>query len=80
MRHSFNRFRNELLDVVSARSDKAELAERLARFAVTNTLAAERDKAIMERDQARRQYQDAQIALRLMTNERDEARALGRLA
>lgn len=65
---------------MSARTDKSELAERLARFAVTNTLCAERDNAIMQRDQARRQVRELETALRIVTNERDEARALGRIA
>jgi hypothetical protein len=65
---------------MNARTDKAELAERLARFTVTNTLAAERDKAIMQRDKAVRENKGLQTQLRMALKERDEARALGRTA
>jgi hypothetical protein len=65
---------------MSARTDKSELAERLARFAVTNTLAAERDKAIMQRDNAVRENKGLQMQLRMALKERDEARSLGRSA
>lgn len=58
---------------MSARTEKAELAERLARFAVTNTLASERDQAIIQRDTAWRKIRELETALR-------EARSLGRSA
>jgi hypothetical protein len=44
------------------------------------TLAAERDNAIIQRDQARREKANLETQLRIVTSERDEARALGRCA
>lgn len=58
---------------MTARTEARELAQRLAKLAATNTLAAERDRAIAERDQAWRKVRELETALR-------EARALGRCA
>lgn len=65
---------------MNARTEKAELATRLATLAATNTLAAERDNAIMQRDNAVRENKGLQTQLRMALKERDEARALGRSA
>jgi hypothetical protein len=65
---------------VSARTDAAETARRLTALAASNTLAAERDNAIMQRDTARRECMGLQTQLRMALKERDEARALGRSA
>lgn len=65
---------------MNARTDKAELTQRLATLAATNTLAAERDRAIMQRDNAVRENKGLQTQLRMALKERDEARALGRSA
>jgi hypothetical protein len=56
------------------------IAARLASLDVTNELAAERDRARQERDAARRQVQTLETQLRVAINERDDARALGRMA
>lgn len=50
-----------------------EIAQRIGALAAADTLRA-------ERDQARRQVQTIETQLRIVTNERDEARALGRVA
>ncbi len=66
--------------VVSARTDAAELKRRIDALRALNEMTAERDNAIVQRDQARRDNRDLQTQLRIVTNERDEARALGRCA
>ena len=65
---------------MSARTDAAELARRVTALRVLNEMTAERDNAIVQRDQARRENREMQTQLRIVTNERDEARALGRCA
>lgn len=65
---------------MNARTEKAYIEHRLATLAATNTLAAERDKAIMQRDNAVRENKGLQTQLRMALKERDEARALGRSA
>lgn len=60
---------------MNARTDAAALKERLATLAATNTLAAERDKMTMERDKLSRENRELQTQLRIVTKERDEARA-----
>lgn len=61
-------------------TDKAITAARLVALAASNTLASERDRAVIERDNARRKIRELETALRIALNERDEARALGRSA
>jgi len=59
-------------------SEAVEIKQRLIKLQQLNEMTAERDRAIIQRDQARREKQGLETQLRLMTNERDEARALGR--
>lgn len=65
---------------MSARTDKAELAQRFETLRRINEITAERDRATVQRDQARRDNMGLQAQLRLAIKERDEARALGRCA
>ena len=65
---------------MNARTDAAELARRVTALRVLNEMTAERDNAIMQRDEVRRENMRLQTLLRIATNERDEARALGRCA
>lgn len=65
---------------MSARTDAAELKRRIDALRELNVMTAERDNAIVQRDQARREKAGLETQLRIVTNERDEARALGRIA
>lgn len=65
---------------MSAKTDARETARHLAALAASNVLAGERDRAIMERDKARRENKGLQVQLRMALKERDEARALARSA
>ena len=65
---------------MNARTDKLETARRIAQLAECNTLAAERDNAIIQRDQARREKMALTTQVRLLTAELAEARTLARSA
>lgn len=65
---------------MNARTEKNAIAAQLKHFAETNQLTAERDKMTMERDKLSRENRELQTQLRMVTAERDEARALGRCA
>ncbi len=63
---------------MNARTDKAELAQRLTALAANNALTNERDRAFIERDRLRVENKVLHASLRVAIKERDEARALGR--
>lgn len=65
---------------MNARTDKAELAQRLTALAANNALTNERDRALIERDRLRVENKVLHASLRVAIKERDEARALGRSA